>query len=474
MHASSPVVVRRAVRRSLMAAGLAAMLLPAAFAEESRPADDSELDTVIVSGSRLMQSGFTTPTPVTVLGADAIEELGITNIGAGAQQLPAFRATTTPDHQRLGQLQRRCTDREPARPRCDAQPGARRWSALRAGHARRHCRPEPHPERPGRTTRRGDGRRIGCLRFRRHRRRGQRHPQQDPHRHQGAARLRRDGARATATTTTRRWRAVPTSPAVAATSCSAANTHKQDGIGDCFTRSYCKPGVVVNNSGAGRGGGIAEPLSRRTMRGGFIANPRGVIERTEQHHGLPRCAHPQPVRHRWRSPSTTPATPIRVHARRCPHRGSTAAAATPRRRSRPRSCSSRSSAMRPSAMPTSTSPTRCSGFVEGSYGHVDGSTLQSRYFGAPVPIYHGQPVRSGVDPRAVAAGLRHAERHAPDSCRLQPGGARPAPRRVELRRPTPGARPPVSTASSTTTGAATRYYQYAHTDRTQTGRTTTS
>ena len=73
----------------------ACVLAAGAVTAADAPADD-ELDQVVVTGSRLATSGFSTPTPVTVLGAEAIEELGITNIGAGANQLPAFRATTTP------------------------------------------------------------------------------------------------------------------------------------------------------------------------------------------------------------------------------------------------------------------------------------------------------------------------------------------------------------------------------------------
>jgi outer membrane cobalamin receptor len=74
----------------------AACVLTAGSVLAAEAAKDDELEQVVVTGSRLAPSGFTTPTPVTVLGADAIEELGITNIGAGANQLPAFRATTTP------------------------------------------------------------------------------------------------------------------------------------------------------------------------------------------------------------------------------------------------------------------------------------------------------------------------------------------------------------------------------------------
>ena len=84
----------RATIRGLLLAGVAALSAEAVTA--AQPAEDTELDTLIVTGSRITTSGFTTPTPVTVLGAEAIQELNITNIGEGANQLPAFRATTTP------------------------------------------------------------------------------------------------------------------------------------------------------------------------------------------------------------------------------------------------------------------------------------------------------------------------------------------------------------------------------------------
>src|SRR6185369_8518761 len=74
----------------------AACALAAGAAVGAEAAAEPEIEQVVVTGSRLATTGFTTPTPVTVLGAEAIQELGITNIGAGANQLPAFRATTTP------------------------------------------------------------------------------------------------------------------------------------------------------------------------------------------------------------------------------------------------------------------------------------------------------------------------------------------------------------------------------------------
>ena len=51
---------------------------------------------IVVTGSRLARSGFTTPTPVTVVGQERVQRLGITNIADALNQVPAFRATTTP------------------------------------------------------------------------------------------------------------------------------------------------------------------------------------------------------------------------------------------------------------------------------------------------------------------------------------------------------------------------------------------
>ncbi len=89
--------IRAAVHGSCVAgaASISTGVLAAAPPTEGTAAD-AELDTVVVTGSRIATSGFTTPTPVTVLAAEAIEDLNITNIGVGANQLPAFRATTTP------------------------------------------------------------------------------------------------------------------------------------------------------------------------------------------------------------------------------------------------------------------------------------------------------------------------------------------------------------------------------------------
>ena len=56
-------------------------------------ADEGE---IIVTGSRIARSGFTTPTPVTVLGQDRVQQRGITNVGDALNELPSFRPLTSP------------------------------------------------------------------------------------------------------------------------------------------------------------------------------------------------------------------------------------------------------------------------------------------------------------------------------------------------------------------------------------------
>lgn len=49
---------------------------------------DASVADIIVTGSRLSRSTFTTPNPVTVIGAQEIQKLGLTNVGAVIAQLP--------------------------------------------------------------------------------------------------------------------------------------------------------------------------------------------------------------------------------------------------------------------------------------------------------------------------------------------------------------------------------------------------
>lgn len=88
-------------------AGLAALLASQpVFAQETgdtpaapapaASADSAEGEPIIVTGSRVERSGFTAPTPVTVIGAERLDSLGDANVAQALNRLPAFRAQSTP------------------------------------------------------------------------------------------------------------------------------------------------------------------------------------------------------------------------------------------------------------------------------------------------------------------------------------------------------------------------------------------
>lgn len=57
---------------------------------------------IIVTGTRLGLTGFTAPTPVTVIGGDQIQRMASPNVGEALGQLPAFRSTTSPANSVVG------------------------------------------------------------------------------------------------------------------------------------------------------------------------------------------------------------------------------------------------------------------------------------------------------------------------------------------------------------------------------------
>jgi len=68
-----------------------------AQAPEQTPEREDPLQEITVTGSRIQRaSGFTAPTPVTVLGADRLEQRAIANVGDALNELPSFRASTNP------------------------------------------------------------------------------------------------------------------------------------------------------------------------------------------------------------------------------------------------------------------------------------------------------------------------------------------------------------------------------------------
>jgi len=57
---------------------------------------NADADAIIVTGTRIQASGFNAPTPVTVLGAEQIARQGVTNVATILNEIPAFRAQSSP------------------------------------------------------------------------------------------------------------------------------------------------------------------------------------------------------------------------------------------------------------------------------------------------------------------------------------------------------------------------------------------
>ncbi|MEO6041705.1 MAG: TonB-dependent receptor [Croceibacterium sp.] len=65
-------------------------------ADTKVPDEQASGDAIIVTGSRIARSGFTAPTPVTVLDSARTQELAISNVADALNQLPSFRASAGP------------------------------------------------------------------------------------------------------------------------------------------------------------------------------------------------------------------------------------------------------------------------------------------------------------------------------------------------------------------------------------------
>jgi iron complex outermembrane receptor protein len=70
--------------------------LPYVAGAQAPAAAEPNLEEVVVTGSRVIRSGFDTPTPVTVVDSQYLENLGIVNVGEAVQQLPLNKAQFTP------------------------------------------------------------------------------------------------------------------------------------------------------------------------------------------------------------------------------------------------------------------------------------------------------------------------------------------------------------------------------------------
>jgi iron complex outermembrane receptor protein len=93
--------LRTCFRADLLRAASAAalgLLAQGAFSTAHAQAapESQELEQIVVTASRISRSGFTAPTPTTMVGADEIQKAGATNVADQLNKVPSFRATTTP------------------------------------------------------------------------------------------------------------------------------------------------------------------------------------------------------------------------------------------------------------------------------------------------------------------------------------------------------------------------------------------
>jgi len=100
---------RAGLSRAALAVALATLGSGHALAQDdTATADDTGYATsddgsaqdqaIVVTGSRIARQGFTSPTPLTVLGQDSIQARGDTNIAQVLNELPAFRPSQTPEN----------------------------------------------------------------------------------------------------------------------------------------------------------------------------------------------------------------------------------------------------------------------------------------------------------------------------------------------------------------------------------------
>ncbi|HXR52902.1 MAG TPA: TonB-dependent receptor, partial [Steroidobacteraceae bacterium] len=89
----SQIAAQAAALSALLAIGTS---VSSHAAEAASGTADEDLDELVVTGSRIVRDGVTAPTPVTVVGAERIERMGATDIGAVLNTLPSFRASTSP------------------------------------------------------------------------------------------------------------------------------------------------------------------------------------------------------------------------------------------------------------------------------------------------------------------------------------------------------------------------------------------
>lgn len=91
----SRTVVRHLTALSVTTAlaGASMMFAPQALAQTA-PAPGAAVDEIVVTGSRIVREGYEAPTPVSVLGAEEMNNMGLPNVADAVARLPALQGNT--------------------------------------------------------------------------------------------------------------------------------------------------------------------------------------------------------------------------------------------------------------------------------------------------------------------------------------------------------------------------------------------
>ncbi|MGE3335397.1 MAG: TonB-dependent receptor [Rhodospirillaceae bacterium] len=91
------IVARLASGSSLfvLALGVQGAFAPHAQAQTAAPAPAPAVDEIVVTGSRVIRDGYEAPTPLTVVGTEALEKSGVSNVADMMNQMPTFSGSAS-------------------------------------------------------------------------------------------------------------------------------------------------------------------------------------------------------------------------------------------------------------------------------------------------------------------------------------------------------------------------------------------
>ncbi len=404
--------------KSLSAVTYAVLVAMATSAPAIAQEAEEELEEVMVTGSRLSKTGFATPTPVTMLNAEVLEQLNTTNIGAAVSQLPAFRASNTPTTNGFGSFNvgaQIVNLRGLGVNRNLVLVDGRRFAPVtREGTVDLNLIPSGLVERTdvvtgGASAAYGSDAIAGAVNVI----------------------LNKDltgikGQADYGTSNESDGSDYHISLAGGADFAGGrghfilgGEFDKQEGIGDCFTRDWCQGGQVVTNAGVGAQAG--QPANIRSdVGGGFFANTHGVITSLNNN-----TAATAAIRNLFGTGAVTVRDGITFNSAGQPvdYTLGTPASGNTALNGTVVSPYTTTQLMVPVDRYTTYGHAdfdfseNLRGFVEGSFGHVNGEVLQSRYFGAPITVFADNP----FIPTAVRAAIPGAP-----VASATPSGTRPA------------------------------------------------